>query len=97
MRVRRAAVVVAVLACPAAGATAGSPARLDSVKVRLVVAPSTALIDQAVRVRLTGVHRPKVTLDATARDRMGNRWRSRASPERRMASPPRGRVQSQFS
>jgi dienelactone hydrolase len=77
MRIRRAAVVVAVLACSAAGATAATPARLDSVKVRLVVAPSTALIDQAVRVRLTGVHRQRVTLEATARDRTGNRWESR--------------------
>jgi dienelactone hydrolase len=75
--VRRATVAVAALACSAAGATAASPARPDSAKVRLTVAPSSALIDQSVRVRLTGLSRPKVTLEATARDRTGNRWRSR--------------------
>ncbi len=77
MTVLRATVVIAALACSAGGATAASPARPDSAKVRLIVVPSSALIDQPVRVRLTGLSRPKVTLEATARDRTGNRWRSR--------------------
>jgi dienelactone hydrolase len=54
--------------------------------VKLVVSPSSVLLDQAVGVRVTGLRPGRtITLEATTRDALGKRWRSqlvfRASPK----------------
>jgi dienelactone hydrolase len=59
--------------------TAGStrPASANPTKVRLVVAPSTAFVDQRVDVRLSGLRaKQRVRLSATTRDAAGRVWRS---------------------
>lgn len=60
--------------------TAGSarPASANPTKARLVVAPSTAFVDQRVDVRLSGLRaNERVRLWATTRDVAGRVWRSR--------------------
>jgi dienelactone hydrolase len=59
--------------------SAGSarPATANPTKIRLVVAPSTVLVDQRVDVRLTGVRaNQRVRLTAATRDAVGRLWRS---------------------
>lgn len=59
--------------------TAGSAqsATANPTKVRLVVAPSTALVDQRVDVRLSGLRaKTRVRLSAATRDAAGRMWRS---------------------
>jgi dienelactone hydrolase len=59
--------------------TAGSArsAIANPTKVRLVVAPSTALVDQRVDVRLSGLRaKTRVRLSAVTRDAAGRMWRS---------------------
>jgi dienelactone hydrolase len=80
VRTRWSPVVAALLLVTATTATvAASGPRLDvRPRARLVVSPSSALVDQSIDVRVTGVPRGrKVTLEATTRDAFGKRWRSR--------------------
>lgn len=73
-RVGRVGVLCAVLLV-----TAGStrPAIANPTKVRLVVNRSTALVDQRVDVRLSGLRaKQRVRLSAATRDAAGRTWRS---------------------
>jgi dienelactone hydrolase len=87
MRMWCAIATAALLVCSGAGASAAS-------SVRLVVTPSTTLVDRPVRVRLTGVHSRKVVLEATMRDSAGL-WRSRLvfRPNRAGVVDTRGNMQ----
>jgi dienelactone hydrolase len=65
--------------CAVLVASAGSarPASAEPTKVRLVVQPSSALVDQRVDVRLSGLRAGKrVRLSAAMRDVAGRMWRS---------------------
>jgi dienelactone hydrolase len=65
--------------CAALAVTSGSagPAIANPSKVRLVVAPSTVLVDQRLDVRLSGLRaKQRVRLSAATRDAIGRTWRS---------------------
>jgi dienelactone hydrolase len=61
---------------PAMGAQA-LPVNRASAAARMVISPSSALIDQPVQIRVIGLHARRMTLEATARDSAGEVWRSR--------------------
>jgi len=71
-------VSVALAALVAGSTLLGAPATHARESAKLVVSPARALVDEPVDVRVTGLRpRRKVTLVASARDRLGKGWRSR--------------------
>jgi dienelactone hydrolase len=77
---RSASWTVACVSLVFATAGAGASARevgAGATTVRLVVTPSSALVDQPVDVRVTGLHpKQKIVLVTSTRDRLGVAWRS---------------------
>lgn len=70
--------VAGLLVLLAPGAASSWPTVPTAPKPRVSVAPRSALIDSPVRVLVRGLAGgERVTLEATARDRFGHRWRSR--------------------
>ena len=75
-RVAAAAVIFAATLTVTVAASDHSPT-VQAAGVELVVSPSSALVDQSVNVRLTGLRAGRrVTLEATTLDFLKKRWRS---------------------
>jgi dienelactone hydrolase len=68
--------VVAAVVVGASLLTAAAPAKRPA--VRITITPATVLLDQAVRIRVAGLHaRQTISLVTETRDSLGKRWRSR--------------------
>ena len=78
MRVGRLAVASVLILTTVGIAVSALQARATPSSARLVVKPATALIDQPVDIRLTGLRpRQRVALVASGHDRLGTAFRSR--------------------